>query len=84
MKRWVRLSTGWGLISLGLIGLLLPLLPGFIFLVLGSTMLVSESSGLILKSLETLCDYYPRGSVWLDETINIVIKRYHWAANWFE
>jgi uncharacterized membrane protein YbaN (DUF454 family) len=41
-KRIVTLSVGWGFILLGIVGLVLPILQGFLFLFVGLVILSSE------------------------------------------
>ncbi len=42
MSRIARITTGWILIAAGLIGVLLPVLPGFVFLASGIVMLAGD------------------------------------------
>ena len=41
-KRLLGLAAGWSLVSLGVLGLLLPILPGLPFLLIGITVLSAE------------------------------------------
>lgn len=43
MKRWLKLGAGWGFVVLGVLGLFLPVLQGFLFLAIGFSILSSES-----------------------------------------
>lgn len=42
LKRWLLLIAGWGFIALGVAGLFLPFLQGFLFLLVGLTILSTE------------------------------------------
>lgn len=41
-KRWLILLTGWGFVLLGIAGLVLPILQGILFLLIGLVILSSE------------------------------------------
>jgi uncharacterized protein len=41
-KQWLILLTGWGFVLLGIAGLLLPVLQGVLFLLIGLVILSSE------------------------------------------
>ncbi len=41
-KRWLILLTGWGFVLLGIVGLVLPILQGILFLLIGLVILSSE------------------------------------------
>ncbi|MBW7850102.1 MAG: PGPGW domain-containing protein [Rhodospirillales bacterium] len=43
MKRWLTLGAGWGFVVLGVIGLFLPILQGFLFLAIGFYILSTVS-----------------------------------------
>ncbi|RMF85347.1 MAG: hypothetical protein D6736_17470 [Nitrospinota bacterium] len=59
VKKVVKLVMGWTFILLGIVGIFLPILQGFLFLVLGLLLLSSES-----KTARRILDYlrtrYPR------------------------
>lgn len=42
MKKWVVLAAGWGFILAGIAGLILPILPGIPFLLIGLVILSTE------------------------------------------
>jgi uncharacterized protein len=42
-RRWLRLGLGWAFILLGLVGLVLPILQGVLFLAVGGLILASAS-----------------------------------------
>ncbi len=42
-KRIAILALGWGFILLGIVGLVVPILQGFLFLLIGLALLSSES-----------------------------------------
>lgn len=42
MKKFLRNATGFGLVLLGIVGLILPIMPGWVFLVPGLMILAEE------------------------------------------
>ncbi len=42
IKRWAVILTGWAFIGLGLVGLVLPVLQGMLFLAIGLVILSTE------------------------------------------
>lgn len=58
-KHWIMLWLGWGFIALGLVGLFLPVLQGFLFLAVGTVILSSRSPRVRLLILK-LGQRYPR------------------------
>ena len=58
-NRYCKLTVGWALVSLGIIGWLLPILPGTPFIVLGLAILSAESEWLRNK-IEALKMRFPR------------------------
>ncbi|HET9177666.1 MAG TPA: PGPGW domain-containing protein [Terriglobia bacterium] len=57
-KRLLGLAAGWSLVSLGVLGLLLPILPGLPFLLLGITVLSAEYVW-ARRLLQKLRDLFP-------------------------
>ena len=43
MKRYLNLGLGWFLVGVGVIGLFVPILQGFLFIAIGSALLSKES-----------------------------------------
>ncbi len=43
MKRWLKLAVGWAFVVLGVVGLVLPILQGVLFLAIGLAILSQES-----------------------------------------
>jgi uncharacterized protein len=62
--RWIRQSAGWALIVLGLIGLVVPVLQGVLFLFLGLSMLSADSAWArrLLRRLKRRQGERPQGS----------------------
>lgn len=58
-NRYCKMTVGWALVSLGIIGWLLPILPGTPFIVLGLAILSAESEWLRNK-IEALKMRFPR------------------------
>lgn len=58
-NRYCKLTVGWALVSLGILGWLLPILPGTPFIVLGLAILSAESEWLRNK-IEALKMRFPR------------------------
>ena len=58
-KRLITLAAGWGFIIIGIIGILLPVMPGIIFLIIGAYVLSLESFWLASK-LDKIAYKYPR------------------------
>ncbi len=75
VKRVVVLALGWGLVVLGVVGLFLPILPGFLFLLIGLALLSSESAT-ARRILERLRARYPG----LSERIDVAETR---ARRWW-
>lgn len=70
-KRWAVLIAGWSLIAVGLVGLVLPILPGILFLVIGLLLLATEyawARGLIDKASAK----YPKVGAVLDRATTSV------------
>lgn len=65
-KRWLILAAGWFFIFLGILGLVLPILQGVLFLAIGSYMLSLESPW-VRKKMLTLQRRYPKLGATLDE-----------------
>lgn len=42
MKRWLKLILGWAFVALGIVGLVLPVLQGALFLAIGFGILAQE------------------------------------------
>ncbi|HUZ47773.1 MAG TPA: PGPGW domain-containing protein [Terriglobia bacterium] len=74
-NRSVVLLIGWGLILLGVLGLLLPILPGMVLLLAGVSVLSSEYVW-AHKILQRLRDSFPKFSQRLREAET-------WARNRF-
>ncbi len=64
-RRIAILALGWGFIVLGIVGLVLPVLQGFLFLLIGLALLSSESKT-ARRLLARLRKRYPGLSEWLD------------------
>ena len=58
-KRLFTLAAGWGFIFVGIIGILLPVMPGIIFLIIGAYVLSLESFWLASK-LDKIAHKYPK------------------------
>jgi len=43
IKLWLKLGAGWGFVALGVLGLFLPILQGFLFLAIGFSILSTKS-----------------------------------------
>lgn len=65
-KRLLILISGWFFIALGIVGLVLPILQGFLFLAIGSYLLSLESVWVRRKMLR-LQRRYPKLGATLDE-----------------
>ena len=57
--RFIKIISGWLLVTLGVIGWFLPILPGTLFVVLGFTILSSQSDW-VQKMIASLILRYPR------------------------
>ncbi len=44
VKRWIKLIVGWGFVIFGVVGLVLPVLQGILFLAIGFGILAQESA----------------------------------------
>lgn len=58
MRRWLKISVGWAFVVLGLVGLVLPILQGVLFLAVGLGILAQESAWARMR-LEELRRRYP-------------------------
>jgi uncharacterized protein len=65
-KRVLLFVVAWGLIFLGFLGILLPILPGMIFLVAGLYLLSLESLWLN-RQLDKIGQRYPKVGEFLDD-----------------
>ena len=74
-KRIAILALGWGFILLGIVGLVLPVLQGVLFLLIGLALLSSESKT-ARRILEQLRARYPG----LSERIDLAEQR---ASRWW-
>lgn len=64
-KRLVKLTFGWLFIALGGVGLVLPILQGFLFLAIGISLLSSESPW-VARQVERLRQRFPNLFAQLD------------------
>ena len=62
MKRWLRIGIGFGLMLVGLLGLLLPVIPGWVFVIPGLILLAREFHW-SRRVLQWLKDRIPKKSV---------------------
>jgi len=58
-NRLITLAAGWGFISLGIVGIILPVMPGIIFLIIGVYLLSLESFWFANK-LDKVGQKYPK------------------------
>jgi uncharacterized membrane protein YbaN (DUF454 family) len=65
MKRWWKLAVGWAFVALGVLGLVLPILQGVLFLAIGLTILSRESPW-AKKQLDRLRRRHPEWSATFD------------------
>ena len=61
MKRWLRIITGVGMLVVGLAGWLLPIVPGWLFVIPG-LMLLGREFHWARKTLEWLKNRLPKKS----------------------
>lgn len=59
MKRWLKLAMGWAFVALGVVGLVLPVLQGVLFLAIGFAILSRESEW-VAAQLQKLRTRYPQ------------------------
>lgn len=65
-KRWLVLAIGWGFVLLGIAGLVLPILQGILFLLIGLAILSRESPW-AQRLLDRLRNRYPSFAQKTDE-----------------
>src|SRR6476619_7500174 len=58
-KRWAILLSGWFFVALGIVGLVLPILQGFLFIAVG-LLILSRESVWACRQLERLRARFPR------------------------
>ena len=75
IKRVAVLTLGWLFILLGIVGLVLPVLQGILFLLIGLALLSTESE-IARRLLERLRARFP----WLSERIDVAEDR---ALKWW-
>lgn len=66
MRRWLKIAVGWAFVVLGLVGLVLPILQGILFLAIGLGILAQESAWARMQ-LEKLRGRYPQLSETFDK-----------------
>jgi len=59
MKRLIKLILGWAFVALGIVGLVLPILQGLLFIAIGFAILSQESEW-ARRQVEKLRHRYPR------------------------
>ena len=62
MKRWLRIGIGFGLMLVGLLGWILPIVPGWAFMIPG-LMLLGREFHWARRTLQWLKDRIPKKSV---------------------
>lgn len=76
MRRWLILAGGWGLVGLGLIGMILPVLQGALLLALGGAILANELPWVRLR-LQTLHYRHPKGVTCFGSTVRYIRQWIH-------
>ncbi len=66
-KRLIKRAAGWGFVALGLVGLVLPILQGFLFLGVGLYLLADDSPW-VQRKIEALRRRFPRYAETFDES----------------
>ncbi|KAF0135532.1 MAG: hypothetical protein FD153_2087 [Rhodospirillaceae bacterium] len=74
MRRWAMLAAGWGLVGLGVLGLVLPVLQGVLFLAIGGTILANESPWVRVR-LYLLKRRYPQVAARFDRVVRRARQR---------
>jgi hypothetical protein len=70
-KRWSVIGAGWFFVVLGILGMFLPILQGFLFLAVGIALLAREIPW-VRRRRERLYARYPKLGAWND-------KAEHWV-----
>jgi hypothetical protein len=65
-KRWLRLIVGWTFIVLGVVGLVLPILQGVLFLAIGFAILAKDYPWAD-RQLDKLRRHYPQMTATFDQ-----------------
>lgn len=76
LYRILKLTLGWALVLLGIVGLFLPILQGVLFLALGFALLSAESQWVRQKS-ELFMSRYPGVAAKLRNMKRSVAKKWH-------
>ncbi|MBY0431850.1 MAG: YbaN family protein [Rhodospirillales bacterium] len=64
-RHWVKLILGWVFVVLGVAGLVLPVLQGFLFLAVGLSLLSTESP-MVARWVERMRRCFPRLAAGMD------------------
>ncbi len=78
MKRLLKLFLGWAFVALGIVGLVLPVLQGLLFIAIGFAILAQESEW-ARRQLEKLRHRYPQLSEKFDtaaDKANATLRRF--------
>lgn len=73
--RYIKIISGWLLVALGVIGWVLPILPGTLFVVLGFTILSTQSEW-VKRMIASLMLRYPRQAAKLQRLKENLISKF--------
>lgn len=80
MKRLIKLILGWAFVALGIVGLVLPILQGLLFIAIGFAILSQESEW-ARRQVEKLRHRYPRLSDEFDTAADKASAMFKRVAN---
>jgi uncharacterized protein len=76
LRRIAILTLGWIFILLGIAGMFLPFLQGFLFLFIG-LLLLSRESEIVRRQLERLRARYPKFGLYMDQAEDWMKKQWN-------
>lgn len=79
MKRLIKLILGWAFVALGIVGLVLPILQGLLFIAIGFAILSQESEW-ASRQVEKLRHRYPRLSDEFDTAADKANTMLRWVT----
>jgi hypothetical protein len=81
-KRWSIIGAGWFFVALGILGMFLPILQGFLFLAIGIALLAREVEW-VRRQRERLYQRFPKLGAWDAKAEHWVERQWHRLRGYF-